>query len=828
MKSCLDLMYDDAKEVHGITSKIKNKSTDNESNYATKLKQAMTALDTHISLHKGIPVKRITSKGVWKSRVITLSSDKQAFFITHQKLPNGFSSHLASTLSIPLCTPSKGFRWSNDKERYVRHIDVADIVGWQVGVIGVHKLEVAKNPVGQKDVENMLTIFYHGFKSICFIVPDKKIVHLMKALKRMKKRYNLMSPWTHPDQLLLRYIYYDIDVDKSGTIDLKEFRDICKRINFTAPTNIVDIYSKYSKGRREISIEKALELLRAVAIGDTAMPAEIVWNNLFGKETNEIGPKLLLERFLLGSQGEYSSTNEDAGRFITCMKSLGKSKSSEKISKEEFVHFLHSKYNDVFDPAAVAEPATTQKLDLSLSKYWINSSHNTYLLGDQLQSRSSVEAYQNALQRGSKCLEFDCWDGVVDNDTNECVPVIYHGHTMTSKITFRSACLVTNNYLIANPDTYPIILSLENHCSLPYQKVMAKDMKKIFGKKLFIPTEKQFSGDDLPSPEELRGMVIIKGKRPPEPDDEATVKSSQRFNDYSDTVNQPESTPSLISEAENNEGIKSNSKVDSELRELTLLHGAKYKNFHLSMKQTPSTMHSIGETKIPKLVRKSEESATLWRQYNCDHMTRTYPAGTRVDSSNYNPILAWATGSQLVALNFQTTDSNLALNDGLFRQAGKCGYIPKPASVMGGPKPEKKTLKISVLSARCIPKPRGSKKGELIDPYVEIDLHDVRIGNATVEEHVKETFTTSTVNNNGFCPVWKNGNLAEFEVHNPDAAMIHFRIIDDDIGANDKIASSAIPFSCVRKGYRSVQLYDEQNTRAGPFESSSLFVKIEY
>jgi phosphatidylinositol phospholipase C delta len=181
-----------------------------------------------------------------------------------------------------------------------------------------------------------------------------------------------------------------------------------------------------------------------------------------------------------------------------------------------------------------------------------------------------------------------------------------------------------------------------------------------------------------------------------------------------------------------------------------------------------------------------------------------------------------------VALNFQTHDANLTLNDGLFRQAGNCGYVRKPASVMGGQKLEKKTVKIHILSARCLPKPKGAKEGELIDPYVQIDLHDVRIANTKTEEHVKESFTTSTVDNNGFNPVWKKGTTAKFEIHNPDVAMIHFRIIDDDLGFDDKLASSAIPFTCLRKGYRSVQLYDENDTRTGPFESSTLFVKIEY
>ena len=33
---------------------------------------------------------------------------------------------------------------------------------------------------------------------------------------------------------------------------------------------------------------------------------------------------------------------------------------------------------------------------------------------------------------------------------------------------------------------------------------------------------------------------------------------------------------------------------------------------------------------------------------------RTYPAGMRIDSSNFNPVIFWAFGIQMVALNYQT------------------------------------------------------------------------------------------------------------------------------------------------------------------------------
>lgn len=41
-------------------------------------------------------------------------------------------------------------------------------------------------------------------------------------------------------------------------------------------------------------------------------------------------------------------------------------------------------------------------------------------------------------------------------------------------------------------------------------------------------------------------------------------------------------------------------------------------------------------------------------RYNKQQLSRIYPKGTRVDSSNYMPQLFWNAGCQLVALNFQT------------------------------------------------------------------------------------------------------------------------------------------------------------------------------
>ena len=59
-------------------------------------------------------------------------------------------------------------------------------------------------------------------------------------------------------------------------------------------------------------------------------------------------------------------------------------------------------------------------------------------------------------------------------------------------------------------------------------------------------------------------------------------------------------------------------------------------------------------------------------------LVRTYPKGTRFDSSNYDPMQMWNCGIQLVALNFQYPGIEMHLNQGFFRQNGGCGYVLKP------------------------------------------------------------------------------------------------------------------------------------------------------
>lgn len=91
-----------------------------------------------------------------------------------------------------------------------------------------------------------------------------------------------------------------------------------------------------------------------------------------------------------------------------------------------------------FDPARCNE---YQDMTKPLSYYYMASSHNTYLEGDQLRSFSSVNRYVSDLLSGCRCVELDCWDG------DYGVPIIYHGGTLSGKILFKGKNTLFNKQI---------------------------------------------------------------------------------------------------------------------------------------------------------------------------------------------------------------------------------------------------------------------------------------------------------------------------------------------------------------------------------------------
>lgn len=57
---------------------------------------------------------------------------------------------------------------------------------------------------------------------------------------------------------------------------------------------------------------------------------------------------------------------------------------------------------------------------------------------------------------------------------------------------------------------YPVILSIENHCSVPQQKKMAEYLREVLQDKLDLSVVISNDCKKLPSPEILKGKVLIK------------------------------------------------------------------------------------------------------------------------------------------------------------------------------------------------------------------------------------------------------------------------------------------------------------------------------
>ncbi|XP_035302799.1 1-phosphatidylinositol 4,5-bisphosphate phosphodiesterase beta-1 isoform X6 [Cricetulus griseus] len=506
-----------------------------------------------------------------------------------------------------------------------------------------------------------------------------------------------------------------------------------------------------------------------------------------------------------------------------------------QMSVDGFMRYLSGEENGVVSP---------EKLDLNedmsqpLSHYFINSSHNTYLTAGQLAGNSSVEMYRQVLLSGCRCVELDCWKG----RTAEEEPVITHGFTMTTEISFKEVIeAIAECAFKTSP--FPILLSFENHVDSPKQQAkMAEYCRLIFGDALLMePLEKYplESGVPLPSPMDLMYKILVKNKKKSHKSSEGSGKkklSEQASNTYSDSssVFEPSSPGAGEADTESDDDDDDDDCKKSSMDEGTAgseamateemsnlvnyIQPVKFESFEISKKRNKSfEMSSFVETKGLEQLTKSPVEFV---EYNKMQLSRIYPKGTRVDSSNYMPQLFWNAGCQMVALNFQTVDLAMQINMGMYEYNGKSGYRLKPEFMR---RPDKhfdpftegivdgivaNTLSVKIISGQFL----SDKK---VGTYVEVDMFGLPVDTR------RKAFKTKTSQGNAVNPVWEEEPIVFKKVVLPSLACLRVAAYEE---GGKFIGHRILPVQAIRPGYHYISLRNERNQ---PLMLPAVFVYIE-
>lgn len=593
-----------------------------------------------------------------------------------------------------------------------------------------------------------------------------------------------------------------------------------------------------------------------------------LFDSITGGKTEEISVPKLTE-FLNETQrdprlNEILYPHYDNKRVMEIISSYEKDAelvSREVISKDGLTNYLMSDENA---PVFLDRLDIYQDMDQPLPHYYINSSHNTYLTGRQFGGKSSVEMYRQVLLSGCRCVELDCWDG--RDPDNE--PIITHGRAMCTEILFKDVINAICDCAFVTSD-YPVILSFENHCSRHQQYKMAKYCDEVFGDLLLkepLPDFLLEPGTPLPSPNRLKRKILIKNKRLrpevekhelelfwkgelaiEESDEEkedpkadgataspiaaAITGSGSNTNNSGGSINAGSTTTSATSGATTAAGS-----INSGLPPATTYQGStlnvhpylssmvnyttpmKFQGFDVAEEENCSfKMSSFAEaTALGYLKTYAIELVN----YNKRQLSRIYPKGARVDSSNFMPQIFWNSGCQLVSLNFQTPDLQMQLNQGRFEYNSNCGYLLKPDFMRRDDKqfdPFSEIPVDGVIAAQCSVQVISGQflSDKKVGTYVEVDMYGLPT------DTIKKEYRTKLVPANGLNPVYNDDPFSFRKIVLPELAVLRFAVYDDN---NKMLGQRILPFEDLQAGYRHIALRTEGNF---PMTLPMLFCKIE-
>ncbi|XP_029034103.1 1-phosphatidylinositol 4,5-bisphosphate phosphodiesterase-like isoform X1 [Osmia bicornis bicornis] len=514
-----------------------------------------------------------------------------------------------------------------------------------------------------------------------------------------------------------------------------------------------------------------------------------------------------------------------------------KVKNAKSLTKDGFIRYLMSDENA---PVFLDKLEEWMDMDQPLAHYYINSSHNTYLSGRQIGGKSTVEMYRQVLLAGCRCVELDCWDGKGEDEE----PIITHGKAMCTDILFKDVIYALRDTAFVTSE-YPIILSFENHCCMKQQYKLAKYCDEILGDLLLKEPIKDYPlepGHPLPPPSALKRKILIKNKRlKPEVEKvELELFRSGQFEVKDEVVEDPNAPPAPPPTEPPKEEVPAEGAPPGEegaegeappiqysgstmavhpwlSSMINYAQPIKFQSFETAEKKNiHHNMSSFSETAALNYLK---TNAVEFVNYNKRQMSRIYPKGTRADSSNYMPQVFWNAGCQMVALNFQTPDLPMQLNQGKFEYNATTGYLLKPDFMR---RPDKIFDPFSedvdgVITAQCSVRVIAGQflSDKKVGTYVEVDMYGLPA------DTIKKEFRTRMVPANGLNPVYNEEPFLFRKVVLPDLAVLRFGVYEE---SGKLLGQRILPLDGLQAGYRHISLKTEANF---PMALPMLFCNIE-
>lgn len=562
--------------------------------------------------------------------------------------------------------------------------------------------------------------------------------------------------------------------------------------------------------------------------------------NPFGKTKQDSDDKgEVLEADSVGGGGHASRKSKITKEQLKVSRALRSVLVHEGVLSEEDAGVDSDKptpaLRELLDKPHINVPSSITDRSHPLSEYFISSSHNTYLIANQLYGNATAVAYQIALHTGSRCVEIDAWDG----DDNKEEPKVTHGYTLASHIPFRSVCETMRDVIekeASEPDAQsgyraaPILLSLENHCSAQGQKRLVEIMKEVWCDRLLNKqirdegseeeegTGKKVSLGDLGS----KIAVIVEYHFPGEPessDEEDDPNEDEKVKrEREDYEKKKKEAPKVIIPELAELGVYAQSVKP---RDESWLEG--------NLKDGPHDhLINVSESGLGALMPKKNVKIG---KHNSMFLMRVFPKGTRISSQNLNPVPFWGVGAQICALNWQTFDASMQLNEALF--SGTDGYVLKPAALRAGGSGNlatglKKKLQLKVAGATDIPISADKEKGD-IRPYVTCTLvHPSDLKNEP-PKHKTAAYKQHKLGivHRGANPPPKNPIFDEtLEWEYEDNELTFLRILiksDDKFASNPTMAVAAVRLSYVVEGWSFIRMLDLK----GRETHCSLLVKFD-